>query len=125
MHEDILSAYASWEALVTYQQMLSLADLDGVVDMQPWSISRRTGIPIEIIKLGIDYLSREDPENRNQSENGKRLIPLYEHLDWGWKIVDYERYRGTRREKDRREYHRQYAEKRRQKAKAEDQEGES
>ena len=68
-----------WRALVTFQQMIILADSDGVVDMTPRSISRRTGIPIEHIEAGIKVLESEDQYSRSQDENGRRIIRLDNH----------------------------------------------
>ena len=42
-----------WRALITFQQMIVLCDSDGVVDMTPAAISRRTNIPVEHIEAGI------------------------------------------------------------------------
>ncbi len=44
-----------WRALVTFQQMIILCDADGMLDMTPQALSRRTSIPIEHIKSGSQY----------------------------------------------------------------------
>jgi hypothetical protein len=97
-----------WEALVTFQQMIVLADVEGVVDMTPDAISRETTIPIEIIKKGIEALEKPDPESRSPEEEGRRIVRLRETSTWGWRLVNYQYYRNLKREEDRREYHRQY-----------------
>src|SRR5262245_45157076 len=43
----------NWQALVAFQQMIVLANIDGVVDMTPEAIAARTGIPLEIFTEGI------------------------------------------------------------------------
>lgn len=83
----------NWRALVTFQQMIVLCDADGIIDMTPAAISRRTGIPIEIIKAGIKILEADDPHSRTPDENGKRIKRLDDHRDWGWFLVNHKQYR--------------------------------
>jgi hypothetical protein len=95
----------SWEALVTFQQMIVLADSGGIVDMTPQALSRRTGIPLEIITEGLRVLARPDLSSRTADMDGKRICLLDDHRDWGWFIVNYAKYRDladaeTRRRRD-------------------------
>jgi hypothetical protein len=115
MFDGTLCTKGPWQALVTFQQMLILADLDGNVDMTPAAISRRTTIPLDIIQLGIAALLEPDPESRTPTEEGRRLLPLSEGRSWGWRIVNYAHYRQLQREQDRRAYHREYWHKRKDK----------
>ncbi|MCK4870707.1 MAG: conserved phage C-terminal domain-containing protein [Gammaproteobacteria bacterium] len=85
-----------WRALITFQQFIVLCDADGMVDMTPQSISRRTGIPIEHIKAGIEILEKEDKYSRTLNEDGKRIELIDEHRPWGWHIVNHEKYKGMR-----------------------------
>ncbi|MGL5247114.1 MAG: hypothetical protein ACRC8U_02845, partial [Brooklawnia sp.] len=78
------------------------------VDMTIPAISRRTTIPREIIERGIEALLLPDIESRTPTEGGRRIIPLSDGRAWGWKIVNYEKYRQIKREQDRRDYHREY-----------------
>lgn len=110
--DGTLCTKGPWEALVTFQQLLVLADQDGNVDMTASAISRRTTIPLEIIEKGIACLLLEDPESRTPTENGRRIIPLSEGRAWGWRVVNYTHYRSLKREDDRRAYHREYWQKR-------------
>jgi hypothetical protein len=112
IYDGSLCTHSRWEALVTFQQMLVLADQDGVVDMTAEAISRRTTIPLEIIKTGISELMAPDPHSRTPAEDGRRIIPLCEGRVWGWRVVNYRHYRDLKREVDRREYHREYWHKR-------------
>lgn len=82
-----------WRALITFQQMIVLCDADGIIDMTPDAISRRTSIPIEHIKAGIEILESEDPYSRTQGEGGCRIARLDDHRPWGWFIVNHEKYR--------------------------------
>jgi len=82
-----------WRALITFQQMIILCDSEGVVDMTPVAISRRTNIPVEHIEAGIKILEKEDPCSRTQAQNGKRITRLDEYRPWGWQIVNHAKYR--------------------------------
>lgn len=115
IYDGTLCTKGPWEALVTFQQFLVLADPDGNVDMTAEAISRRTTIPLQIIELGIQILMKPDKKSRTPAEDGKRIIPLSEGRDWGWKIVNFLHYRNLKSEGDRREYHRNYWHKRKEK----------
>ena len=82
-----------WRALITFQQFIVLCDADGVVDMTAAAISRRTGIPIEHIKAGIDLLENPDPYSRTPDEEGCRIKRLDEHRPWGWYLVNHQKYK--------------------------------
>lgn len=91
-----------WEALITLQQMIVLCDSDGVVDMTVEALSRRTGIPLELIRKGIAKLEEPDPESRNPDFEGRRILRLDEHRTWGWMIANYRKYREVRDQDERR-----------------------
>lgn len=82
-----------WRALITFQQMIVLCDADGTIDMTPAAISRRTGIPIEHIKAGIEILENPDPYSRTEGEDGRRIRRLDPHRPWGWYLVNHEKYK--------------------------------
>lgn len=88
--------YGRWQALVTFQQLIILCDADGVVDMTPHAIAARTSIPLEIITQGIGELESPDPYSRTPDFDGRRLERLDEHRPWGWRIVNYLKYRDSR-----------------------------
>lgn len=92
-----------WKAMITFQQMIILADKDGVVDHTPASLSRRTGIPLEIIEYGVKKLESPDPYSRTPDLEGRRIIRLDDHRQWGWEIVNYEKYRKKASREDQRE----------------------
>lgn len=117
MYDGTLGTKGPWEALVTFQQMLVLADRVGHVDMTAPAISRRSTIPLEIIEKGLRELEEPDPESRSPAAEGRRIVRLDEGRSWGWSIVNYEHYRKIRTQEERRDYHRDYARRRRAKAK--------
>ena len=115
IYDGTLCTKGPWQALVTFQQLLVLADQDGNVDMTEEAISRRTTIPLDIINIGISALSLPDDKSRTPAEEGRRIVLLADHRDWGWHIVNYEHYRRMKREEDRREYHQAYYQEKRKK----------
>lgn len=86
-----------------FEDMLKLCDINGVVDMTAEAISRRANVPLELIQRGIAELERPDPRSRNPEHDGKRIVRLDEHRDWGWLIVNYAHYRQIASEEQRRE----------------------
>jgi len=94
---------ADWRAMITFQQMIILADADGVVDYTPAALSRRTGIPLEIIEHGIKKLEEPDPYSRTNYLDGRRIIRLDEHRPWSWEIVNYDVYRKKASREEQRE----------------------
>jgi hypothetical protein len=112
MYDGTLATRGPWQALVTFQQLIVLANKHGEVDMTADAISRRTTVPLEIIQEGLNRLQEPDPESRTPDLEGRRIVPLAEHRDWGWRIVNYEHYNKIRSQEERREYHRKYYHKR-------------
>jgi hypothetical protein len=100
--------YGQWEALITFQQMIVLADKEGFIEITPPALSARTGIPLEIIQKGIEILESDDPYSRTEGENGKRLKRIRDDRPWGWKIINYEKYTKMASQEDRRKYMRDY-----------------
>lgn len=86
---------SKWQALVTFQQMIILCGPDGVIDMTPSALSDRTGIPLKIIRAGIAELEKPDPSSRTRDMDGRRIERLDDHRDWGWRLVNYRKYRLT------------------------------
>lgn len=104
IYDGSLGTRGPWEALITFQQMLILADRFGDVDMTAEVIAKRTLIPIEIINKGIEHLAKPDPESRNPKEDGRRIVPISQTRAWGWHIVNYTSYAAIRSAEERREY---------------------
>lgn len=73
--------------------LLVLADQNGVVDMTREAIARRTNVPIKIVLVAIKELESSDPRSRSSEFQGVRLKRLDAHRDWGWVIVNYQKYR--------------------------------
>ena len=106
--DGTLATVGPWEALVTFENALILADRDGILDMTPEALARRTTIPLEIIIKGLEALERPDPQSRTPDEEGRRIIRLSDSRPWGWRIVNYAHYREIRSADDRRAYMKNY-----------------
>lgn len=91
------------EVRFTFMDMLLLCDVNGVVDMTHEAFARRTNRPIEIIRSTISELEKPDPRSRTPDAGGARLQRLDAHRDWGWFIVNYERFRKIASDEQRRE----------------------
>lgn len=102
------SLHGHWEAIVTFEQLIVLADVDGVVDKTPQALAARTSIPLHIFHKGLELLEAPDPFSRSPDEDGRRIVRLDVNRLWGWRIVNYAKYRAIRSSEDRRDYHRQY-----------------
>ena len=96
------SLYGQWQALVTFQQMIVLADIDGRVDMTPQALAARTSIPFEIIQEGIRLLEAPDSYSRSADHDGRRIVRVDESRPWGWEIVNYKYYRNLATAEDKR-----------------------
>jgi hypothetical protein len=82
-----------WKALVTMQQLIVLADRKGQVDMTAGALSRRTGIPREIIDHGLTVLAAPDADSRSPDEDGRRIVLIDPARPWGWRLVNHDQYR--------------------------------
>lgn len=99
--------YGQWEALVTFQQLIVLADKNGIVDMTTPALAARTSIPLDIITKGIEVLENSDPYSRTEGSDGRRLDRLDDHRPWGWIIINYQVYRDLQSKLEKSEYDKQ------------------
>lgn len=111
LHED-------YKSLIVFQQMIVLADEDGIIDLTPKSMSARTGIPLEYFEYAIPKLESPDDESRTPVESGRRIIRLDEHRTWGWQIVNYMWYRNIATREDKKKADRERIKKKRTAIKA-------
>lgn len=92
----------NWQTRHVFIDLIMLANAHGEVDMTHEAIARRTNVPLEIVKAAITELEQPDPKSRNPAEEGRRIIRLDDHRDWGWRIVNHGYYRSLRSDDDRR-----------------------
>jgi hypothetical protein len=67
------------------------------------AIARTTNRPLEIIRSTIAELEGPDLRSRTDDAAGARLRKLDEHRDWGWVIINYDRFRDVATDAQRRE----------------------
>lgn len=92
------------EVRFTFMDLLILADADGVVDMTPEAIARRTNRDLVTVCNALKHLEMPDPKSRTADCGGARIKRLDEHRDWGWMIVNYDKFRRLATDMQRREH---------------------
>ena len=92
--------------LLVFTNLLANADSLGSVDVHPRAIAEETGLAELIVRAALDQLEAPDPESRSPEEDGRRIIRLNDHRAWGWRIVNYGKYREIKNAEDRREQNR-------------------
>lgn len=93
--------------------LLAHSDEDGVVDIIVDKIIDDTGLEAGDVRRAIEILESPDKNSRSTEDDGRRLLPLYEHGAWGWRIVNHSKYRTLRNEEERRRQNREAQAKRR------------
>jgi hypothetical protein len=91
-----------WQVRMVFQDFLLLAE-DGTVDMTHRAIARRTNVPLEIVERAISVLEEPDPRSRDRENDGRRIVRLDPHRDWGWQITNFEKYESVRCQNETRE----------------------
>lgn len=99
-----------------FEDILKLVDIDGVCDMTHEAIARRINCPLEMVVAAIAKLEQPDPKSRNRDEEGRRIVRLDQHRDWGWFVVNYHHYRNIESDEQRREKTRERTRKWRQRS---------
>lgn len=94
------------DEILVFTNLIAHADAHGHVDKHYRAIAEETGISIDRVKTALANLEAPDLESRSPEEEGRRIVPLDEHRAWGWRIVNYPKYRSIRNEDDRREQNR-------------------
>ena len=92
----------NWQVRHVFEDLLKLADINGVVDMTHEAIARRTNVPLDVVTKAIQDLEQPDPKSRSKAEEGRRIVHLDKHRNWGWVIVNYQQYRQIASEEQRR-----------------------
>lgn len=94
------------DEILVFTNLLAYADQHGLVDKHFKAIADETGLDLERVKAAILSLESPDLESRSPEENGCRIMRMDDHRVWGWRIVNYGKYRAIRSEDDRREQNR-------------------
>ena len=74
--------------------------------MHPRAIAEEVGLSMGDVCAALQVLESPDRESRSPEEDGRRIVLMDEHRAWGWRVVNYAKYRAIRNEDDRREQNR-------------------
>jgi len=85
--------------------MLAKADSKGLCYGTPAALARIANVPQDKAEDALRHLQTPDPTSTSPDQEGRRVIPLGGNL---WQIVNYQRYRDTRSDDERREYKRRW-----------------
>jgi hypothetical protein len=93
--------------LLVFTNLLAHCDKAGIADIHPRAIAEEVGLTVEQVRAALDVLESPDEESRSPEEGGRRIVRIDEHRAWGWRVVNYVKYRAIRNEEDRREQNRE------------------
>lgn len=99
--------------ILVFTNLLAHCDKEGFVDKHFRAIAEETGLTQDEVRLAILELEAPDAESRSPEMDGRRIVPIDEHRNWGWQVVNYGKYRVIKDEETRRETWRKSQEKRR------------
>lgn len=98
------SIAADWYLRHVFMDLLVLADRDGIVDMTLDAIRRHTNAPDEtMLAAAIRRLEQPDEASRSETDDGRRIELIDDHRDWGWRIINYPKYRNLKTSQEIRE----------------------
>jgi hypothetical protein len=87
------SIASNYELRHIFMDLCVLADKNGRIDHTYEAIARITNVPAEKVVLAIGQLMRPDPESRCQELEGARLVLIDPNRAWGWRVINYSKYR--------------------------------
>jgi hypothetical protein len=79
-----------------FEDFLKLANWEGIVDMTHEAIARWTNVPLDRVQRCITELEKPDPFSKSPDFEGRRILLLDEHRNWGWWIPNFEHYQFLR-----------------------------
>lgn len=104
--------------ILVFTNLIAHADREGFVDKHWRAISEEVGLSVDDVKAACSALEAPDPESRTNVAQGARIQRIDDHRAWGWKIVNYAKYRDIRNEEERRVQNRKAQERFREKVSA-------
>lgn len=103
--------------ILVFTNMLAHADVEGCVDKHFRAIADEVGLSVDEVKAAIACLEGPDDESRSPEMEGRRIVRVNDSRAWGWRVVNYGKYRAIKNDEDRRESNRKAQEKWRDKQK--------
>jgi hypothetical protein len=77
-----------------------MADWRGEIDATQQYIATVTGLPLADVTACIERFCQPDPVSRSQAEGGARLVLIDPDRNWGWRVVNIQKYRDKASGKD-------------------------
>lgn len=90
-----------WRVRHVFEDILKLCN-NGVLDMTREAFVRRTNTPRDEVDRALEILESPDPSSRDPEHEGRRLLRLDAHRDWGWRVANWEKYDTIRSAEDAR-----------------------
>lgn len=104
------------DLIIVFINMLCSCNGRGVDDRHPKAIAQETGLSLDRVRQALASLEQVDRESRTPDEDGRRILKLDLHRDWGWRIVNHAKYRDLCRVTERQTYQKEMMRQRRKNA---------
>ena len=82
--------------LLVFTNLLAHCDPTGYADIHPKAIAEEVGLTVDEVQAALSVLEAPDADSRSPEENGRRIIRADGHRAWGWRVVNYGKYRAIR-----------------------------
>lgn len=93
--------------ILVFSNLLAFKDQDQYVDKTELAIAQEVGLTEEQVRAALDELEAPDPKSRSKAYEGRRLLRIDAHRDWGWFVVNGEFYDRIRNAEERRRQNRE------------------
>lgn len=84
--------HGRWPHTGVWACLLSMVDHRGEIDKHPRLIASAIGLPLAQLLECIKDFCSPDPDSRSTENEGRRLTPL-DTREWGWRVVNIQKYR--------------------------------
>lgn len=95
------------DLILVFTNLLAFKDQDQYVDKTALAIAQEVGLSEERVRAALDILEAPDPSSRSKASEGRRLLRIDDHRDWGWFVVNGEFYDRIRDAAERRRQNRE------------------
>lgn len=82
-----------WPDIGLWPVLLSMTDWRGEIDATQQYIATVTGLSLDEVSACIERFCQPDHRSRSEDENGARLVLIDPSRDWGWRVVNIQKYR--------------------------------
>lgn len=89
-----------WPDIGLWPVLLSMTDFRGEIDATQQYIATVTGLPLAEVTACLKRFCEPDPGSRSQDADGARLQLIDPNREWGWRVVNVQKYRDKASGKD-------------------------